>query len=109
MNMIFKRLFGASTRKPEPVSGLPLADIQRSLSDALEDCQGVRVDRLLYKINSAKTPFELWALRSDLHQCIAQIHTEGVAADRINGLSTVFNGWIPAAQLTKITPYSKPT
>ena len=109
MNMILRRLFGASTRKPAPISGLPLADIQRSLCKALQGCQGVRVDRLFYKIKSSKTPAELWALRTELHQCIAQIHTEGVAADRINGLSTVFNGWIPAAQLTKITPYSKPT
>ena len=104
MNMILQRLFGASTRKPAPTSGLPLAEIQLSLCEVLDDCQGVQAERLLYKINIAKTPAELWALRSDLHQCVAQIHTERVAAHRINGLSTVFKGWIPAAQLTKIHP-----
>ena len=109
MNMILQRLFGALTRKPAPISGLPLADIQRNLCEALYECQGVRVDRLLYKINTAKTPAELWALRSDLHQCIAQIHTEGEAAHRINGLSAVFKGWIPGTQLTKIHPDFKPS
>ena len=109
MNMILQRLFGASSRKPAPISGLPLADIQRSLREVLAGCQGVRVDRLMYKINTAKTPAELWALRTDLHQCIAQIHTEGEAAHRINGLSAVFKVWIPAAQLTKIHPDFKPS
>ena len=107
--MIFQRLFGASSRKPAPISGLPLADIQRSLREVLDGCQGVRVDRLLYKINTAKTPAELWALRSDLYQCVAQIHTEGEAAHRIDGLSAVFKRWIPAEQLTKIHRDFKPS
>ena len=109
MNMILQRIFGASSRKPEPMSGLPLADIQRSLREVLDGCQGVPVDRLMYKINTANTPAELWALRSDLHQCIAQIHTEGEAAHRINGSSAVFRGWISAAQLTKVHPEFKPS
>ena len=109
MNMILQRIFGASSRKPAPISGRPLADIQRSLREVLDGCQGVRVDRLLYKINTAKTPAELWALRSDLYQCVAQIHTEEEAAHRIDGLSAVFRGWISAAQLTKIHPEFKPS
>ena len=107
--MILQRLFGAPSRKPATIPGLPLADIQRSLREVLAGCQGVRVDRLMHKINTAKTPAELWALRSDLHQCIAQIHTEAEAAHRINGLSAVFKGWIPAAHLTKIHPDFKPS
>ena len=108
MNMILQRLFGTSKGKPAPIPGLPLADIQRSMREVLDGCGGVRVDRLLYKINTTKTPVALWALRSDMHQCIAQIHTEGEATHRINGLNTVFKGWIPAAQLTKIQPDFKP-
>lgn len=109
MNMILQRIFGASKPEPLPRAGAPLADIQFSLRETLVGCHGVRADRLLYKIDIAKTPAELWALRSDLHQCIAQDHSEGIAANRINGLSAVFAGWIPAAQLVKIQPTFKPS
>ena len=109
MNMVLQRLFGSSKRKPTPMIGAPLADIQISLRDALVGCHGVRTDRLLYKIDLAKTPAELWALRSDLHQCIAQVHTESVAAERVNDLAGVFAGWVPATQLTKIQPDFKPS
>lgn len=109
MNMVLQRIFGASKRQPKPAIGAPLADIQQCLREALSGCQGVRADRLLYKIDIAKTPAELWALRSDLHQCIAQVHTERVAAQRVNALSSVFAGWIPAAQLTKVQPDFKPS
>jgi hypothetical protein len=109
VNMVLQRLFGKSKPKQQAPIGLPVADIQLSLREALAGCHGVRADRLLYKIDMAKTPADLWALRGDLHQCVAQIHTEGVAAYRINGLSAVFAGWIPAAQLTKIHPDFKPS
>lgn len=109
MNMVLQRLFGTGNAKKPPVTGLPLAHIQPILRSALVDCRGVRADRLLYKIDIAKSPGELWALRSDLHQCIAQVHGEGVAAYRINGLSAVFQGWVPAAQLIKVQPDFKPS
>jgi hypothetical protein len=109
VNMVLQRIFGASKRQPKPAIGAPLVDIQHGLREALSGCHGVRADRLLYKIDMAKTPAELWALRSDLHQCIAQVHTESVAALRINDLSLVFTGWVPAEQLTKIQPDFKPS
>ncbi len=82
----------------------PLAQIQQALRDAVHDCVNLRAQRINYKINQAKTPAELWALRSDLHQCIAQIHSERVAAARINDVAVMFEGWIPASQLTRIQP-----
>jgi hypothetical protein len=109
VNTVFQRIFGTSKPESEPASGLPLDVIQVSLREALLGCHGVRADRLLYKIDIAKTPSELWGLRSDLHQCIAQVHTEGIAAHRINELSAVFAGWIPAAQLVKIQQTFKPS
>ena len=107
--MVFQRIFGASARPPKPAIGAPLAKIQLSLREALGGCHGVCADRLLFRIDSAKTPAERWGLRSDLHQCIAQVHTESAAAMRINDLSHIFAGWVPAAQLTKIQPDFKPS
>ena len=109
MNMVFQRLFGTPKAKIPPIAKLSLADIQNSLRGALVGCHGVRADRLLYKIDTAKIPAELWALRSDLHQCIAQVHGEGIAGHRIDALSVVFAGWIPEAQRVKIHPVFKPS
>jgi hypothetical protein len=109
VNLVLQRLFGASTRKQTRTSGAPLENIQHSLRKTLAGCSGIRADRLLYQIELAKTPAELWALRSDLHQCIAQARTESVAAERINGLISVFAGWVPSAQLSKIQPDFRPS
>ncbi|MBW8723242.1 MAG: hypothetical protein JF626_15720 [Polaromonas sp.] len=62
----------------------------------------MRSQRVLYKISVAHTPSELWMLRSDLHQCISQAHTQSEAAERINSLIDVFAGWLPASQITRI-------
>ena len=107
--MILQRFFGApKTTTPRPAKK-PLPDIQHSLRDALTGCNGVSADRLFYKIDVAQTPADLWALRSDLHQCIAQVHSEGIAAQRINQVNAVFAGWIPSAQRLDIQPDFKPS
>lgn len=106
--MVFQHFFGVSKAKAARVARLPLASIQRSLREALAGCHGMTAERLRYKVELAHSPAELWSLRSDLHQCIAQAHTEGTAADRINRLSAVFAGWVPASQLTRIDLDSKP-
>ena len=49
---------------------LPMAQIQQALRDALHDCADVRGQRVSYNIDQAKTPVELWALRSDLHSAL---------------------------------------
>ncbi len=81
---------------------LPIEQIRRSLHSTLEDCKDIRAQRMMFKINAAKTPMELWMLRSDLHQCISQMHSQRVAVERINGLVDVFEGWVPPSQLTRI-------
>ncbi len=110
MTTIFERIFtnpfrpSASNSTPQAVSKLSMVQIQQALRSAAHDCTGVYGQRIQYKIDHSKTPVELWALRSDLHQCIAQAHSERVATTRINDLATVFEGWIPANQLIKIQP-----
>lgn len=81
---------------------LPIEEIRQSFKAALHDCISDSTPRLLYKIDSAATPADLWMLRSDLHQCIAQAHSQNVAIHRINELVEVFEGWIAPAQLTRI-------
>ncbi len=106
MNMVIQRIFGTSISgqsRPEVVEKrMPIDHIRSSLRQTLHDCIDVRAQRVLYKIDMAKTAGDLWLLRSDLHQCIAQVHSERVAAERINGLIGAFRGWLPSGQLTRI-------
>ncbi len=80
----------------------PIEQIRECLQTLLHDCKDMRTQRAIYKINIAQTPAELWQLRSDLYQCIANVHSQAVAAERINSVITVFEGWVPAGQLTPI-------
>lgn len=109
LNLVFQRLFGTPKSGAAQAARLPLANIQLCMREALVGCHSIHSDRLLYKIDMAQTPAELWCLRSDLHQCIAQAQTEAIAAQRINRLGSVFAGWVPAAQLTNIHPDFKPS
>lgn len=106
MNMVIQRIFGTAISGPsdtEKAEKKQLLDgIRQSFHAALHDCSDVRAERVMYKINQARTPGELWLLRSDLHQCIAQIHSQSVAAERINNLIPVFEGLLPARQLSRI-------
>jgi hypothetical protein len=106
VNTVIQRILGlaapAFSDSGRPVSRVPVEQIRESLLALLHDCRDMRTQRLIYKVNVAKTPAELWLLRSDLHQCIAQTHSQGEAAERINSLIDVFEGWLPAGQLLRI-------
>lgn len=106
MNTVIKRILGmaapAFSDSGRPVDRVPLEQVRESLLALLHDCRDMQSQRVIYRINMAKTPAELWLLRSDLHQCIAQAHSQGEAAERINSLIEVFEGWLPAGQLLRI-------
>lgn len=106
MNTVIKRILGMATPafsdSGRAVNRLPIEQIRESLQALLHDCRCMRSQRVLYKINVAQTPADLWLLRSDLHQCIAQTHSQSEAAVRINSLIEVFEGWLPAGQLLRI-------
>jgi hypothetical protein len=103
--MAIRSFFAARRRAPalpHPSRGVPLEEIKQALHLCLQDCRGMAAQRLVYKINLAETPADLWLLRSDLHQCISRTHDQSEAARRINALLDIFSGWIPAGQLTRI-------
>lgn len=103
--MAIRSIFAARRHAPalsHPSSTMPLAEIKHALHLSIQDCQGMAAQRVVYKINLAETPADLWLLRSDLHQCISRTHDQSEAAKRINALLGIFSGWIPASQLTRI-------
>ena len=99
---IFTTSWFHSSSQQSLTERLPIGQIRESLKAVLHDCHGDTPRRVIYQIDSAATPTDLWLLRSALHQCIAQAHSQNVAAHRINELIEVFEGWIPLAQLTRI-------
>lgn len=85
---------------PTPV---PLEQIRQQMHRTLHDCSAsVGAQRMIFKINLAQTPAELWQLRSDVHLCISRLHGQAEAARRINTLLAGFSGWIPPGQLVHI-------
>ncbi|MFW2355002.1 hypothetical protein [Hydrogenophaga sp.] len=79
-----------------------LAGIRRPLLRCIEDCLDQQALRLRKKIESARTPQELWMLRNDAFQVISQQHDQSVAAERINALIQFFEGWLEPKQLVRI-------
>lgn len=95
---------GLQTVSCAPVSPpIPLAQIRQQMHQTLHDCSdSVGAQRMIFKINLAQTPAELWQLRSDVHLCISRLHGQAEAARRINTLLAGFGGWIPPDQLVHI-------
>jgi len=84
VNTVIQRILGlaapAFSDSGRPVNRVPIDQIRESLLALLHDCSDMRTQRLIYKIKVAKTPADLWLLRSDLPQCIAQTHGQSEAA-----------------------------
>lgn len=81
---------------------LPLSTLKQSLETLLRDCETTRAQRVVYQIQSARTPTDLWDLRCEMHQCISHVHSQTEASRRINSLVPVFTGWIAPNKLTEI-------
>ncbi|HMN94450.1 MAG TPA: hypothetical protein PKC60_14570 [Hydrogenophaga sp.] len=71
-----------------------MATIRRALAGCFEDCLGEAAERLRRRVEQAQSPQELWLLRNDAFQIIAQRHDQGIASERINGLLPVFEEWL---------------
>ncbi len=79
-----------------------LAAMRAPLLRCIEDCSGQRASRLRQQIEGAGSVQELWLLRLDAFQLIAQRHNQRVAAERIDSLLRVFDGWVDPRQLSRI-------
>ena len=105
MSSVLRRIFGTAVPEQTHTQAfrrLPIERIRHRLRLTLHDCTDDRSRNVLVKIERAKTPGDLWMVRSDLYQCISYVHSQQVAAARINELLEVFDGWVPERQLTRI-------
>ena len=79
-----------------------LQHIRSALLQSIDDCEGLQTERLRNKITAAKNAQELWLLRNDAYQIISQHHSQSAAVTRINGLRSVFDGWLAPEHLGEI-------
>ncbi len=79
-----------------------LQAIRTALLQCVIDCENVPAHRLRHKIELAKSAQELWLLRNDAYQLIAQQTSQAVAAQRINSVIGHFEGLLEPGQLARI-------
>lgn len=77
--------------------------IRQRLLGTIEDCvNSVPALRLRRQIEQARSPQELWLLRNDAFQIIAQRHSQHVATARIDDLRQLFEDWLDPKQIARI-------
>jgi hypothetical protein len=86
---------------PAP-SRMSVSQIKLQAELCFQDVDGIQSDRLRLKIRCAMEVRDLWLLRSDILQLLAQHFNQAEASKRINSLLPCFEGWLPERQLVKI-------
>lgn len=100
------RLLRARFQRAQKPRRFPTArdmyQIREAMLSAMNDCESSGADRLRQRLYQARAPQELWLLRNDIYQLVSQRHSQSEAAQRINALIPVFEGWVDAKQLLRI-------
>lgn len=73
-----------------------LVEARQALLDAVAPCTEPHRLRARWQIAQASSAMDLWSLRADLFDYLAQDVGEMQAAQRIAGASPCFNGLVPA-------------
>lgn len=102
IDRIFRMALQPNAAHRRSASLKDLQTIRNALARSVEDCEGAPVDRLRHLIERARSVQELWLLRNDAYQQISRQHNQSKAAERINRLIAVFEGWIAPNLLTRI-------
>ncbi|MBC5767539.1 hypothetical protein [Ramlibacter albus] len=89
-------------RSEAAVGCLQLSELRDRTRDVLRDCTGVEADRLRIRIGCAADASDLWLMRCDIFQVVANQHLQTVAANRINDLLPAFDGWLPRSLLAPV-------
>lgn len=82
-------LGSAAPTSSEP-QGVPVADIRSDFLAALSDIDTGDAQSLRARIERARSPRELWHLRSSVYTLIATRHSESLAASRMERLNRHF-------------------
>lgn len=89
-------------QKPRTARLKDVMAMRQQLMQTIEDCVSVPAHRLRLQIERARTPQDLWMLRNDAFQLIAQRHDQRTAAQRIDALVQCFEGWLDPKQFARV-------
>ncbi len=76
-----------------------LHSARHALLNCIHDCSDGSVRLLQKKIQQAQTHRDLWALRSEIYQCVAMQHHQAMATERLQSLAHHFEGWVGSADV----------
>lgn len=82
-----------------------LDDLRERVWLTLSSCDEPNCNRLATQITHANDAAALWALRSDVFQCIARTHGQTHAIERIAQLQSSFAGWLPDKVLAQSSEF----
>ncbi len=84
-----------------------LDDLRERVWWTLSNCDQPNCSRLATQIIHAQDAASLWALRSDMFQCIAQSRGQAYAIERIEDLQRSFVGWLPSSVLARSSEFGQ--
>lgn len=70
--------------------------LRQQLLAVLDDCEGLAVDRLRWRLHTAERAQELWLMRDAVFQVVSNQHCQSQAMERIQGLQPAFRQVLPA-------------
>jgi hypothetical protein len=79
-----------------------LSQIKLRVELSIQELEGQDAERLRYKIRGTREVSDLWMMRSDVYQLISKRQNQAEAAQRVNTLLPLFEGWIPRQQMTQV-------
>lgn len=79
-----------------------LVEVRHLALAAVEDCRTSHCERLRTGLSRAHDVRQLFLLRGEIYQAVAQAHCQFEAARRVNDLMPAFSGWVPDWELTRV-------
>jgi hypothetical protein len=88
--------------QPAPAVTSSIGELRQRSLQAIADCTRQHDERIRVQVGRAANAQQLWQLRGDIYQSIAQKHCEAEAARRLNDLLPAFEGWLPPGALRRL-------
>lgn len=83
---------------PRSASLTELARIRRVMGEQVLDCDLRAARRVRAHLETAATPMQLWLLRAEIYQAVADEFGQPEAMRRVERLAPLFDGLLPARQ-----------
>ena len=87
---------------PRVADSADLTRIRAAMLERVIDCDIKTVRRVRMQLASATSAVQLWLLRSEVYQAVAERFGQAEATARIDSLRPLFRGFVPSKQLRAV-------